>query len=86
MILVWKILFFTLDVTRSGMATIVLQLPQAPWWWIVTAVFVICLPIQAIILVKKLTNAVEAPEPVPETSPSSATDQIDSEELSTIET
>jgi len=86
MILVWKILFFTLDITRSGLATIVLQLPQAPWWWIVTVVFVICLPVQAIILVKKLTNAVREPESVPEPSSSSAVDQIESEELSTIET
>ena len=86
MILVWKILFFTLDVTRSGLATIVLQLPQAPWWWIVTAVFVVCIPVQAIILVKKLGSTASESEPVPETSPPSTADQIKSEELSPIET
>ena len=56
-ILAWKILFYTVDITRSGMATIVLQLPQAPWWWAVAAIFVFCIPVQIIVLVKKFTEA-----------------------------
>jgi TRAP-type C4-dicarboxylate transport system permease small subunit len=60
-LLAWKILFYTVDVTRSGLASIVLQLPQAPWWWMVTVIFFICIPVQAIILVKKLLKAIRGP-------------------------
>lgn len=65
-VLAWKILFYTVEITKSGLATIVLQLPQAPWWWMTTVVFLICIPVQGIILVKKLINAVTGKIPDPQ--------------------
>ena len=71
MLFVWKIFFFTVDVTRSGLATIVLQLPQAPWWWIVTAIIAFCVPVQVIVLIKKCREALRGPagSPPPENKP-----------------
>jgi len=63
-LITWKVFYFTADVTRTGLATIVLQLPQAPWWWIVTIIFAFCIPVQAIVLVKKFIEALKGPMPV----------------------
>jgi TRAP-type C4-dicarboxylate transport system permease small subunit len=86
MLLAWKILLYSVDITRSGLATIVLQLPQAPWWWLVTVVIALCIPVQAIILVKKLISAVRGPVSAPESGNRPEADQIESEEHSAIET
>ena len=86
MLLAWKILFYTVDITRSGLATIVLQLPQAPWWWLVTVVIALCIPVQAIILVKKLISALRGPVSAPESGKKPAADHIASEEHSAFET
>jgi TRAP-type C4-dicarboxylate transport system permease small subunit len=56
-LIAWKVFYFTLDVTRTGLATIVLQLPQAPWWWIVTIIFAFCIPVQVVVLIKKILQA-----------------------------
>ena len=68
-----------MDVTQSGLATIVLQLPQAPWWWMVTVVFAVCIPVQGIILVKKLISAIRGPMAVLEAGHPAVPDRIDSE-------
>jgi TRAP-type C4-dicarboxylate transport system permease small subunit len=67
-ILSWKILIYTLDVTRNGMGTIVLQLPQAPWWWAVTVIFFLCIPVQSIVLFNKFLKALNG-RPVPVKEP-----------------
>ena len=85
-LLAWKIFFYTVDITRSGLATIVLQLPQAPWWWIVTVVIALCIPVQAIILVKKLISAIRGPVSAPESGQRPTADHSASEEHPAIET
>ena len=43
----WQFFRFTLyDVTRTGLATPVLEIPQAPWWWVVTAIVFVCVAVQ----------------------------------------
>jgi TRAP-type C4-dicarboxylate transport system permease small subunit len=84
-LLAWKILLFTVEVTRTGLATIVLQLPQAPWWWIVTAVMVVCIPVQGIILVKKFTSATKGPLSNTEPDDTAPADPLDSERTSVVE-
>ena len=49
----WQFFRFTLhDVTLTGLATAVLELPQAPWWWMVTAIILACTTIQAMVLLE----------------------------------
>ena len=62
----WQFFRFTLDdVTRTGLATVVLEVPQAPWWWIVTAIMALCVPIQVMVVVESVLRAVRGvPRPV----------------------
>ena len=62
-LIAWKVFFYAADITRTGQATIVLQLPQAPWWWIVTVIFAFCIPVQVIVLIKKFLQALKGPMP-----------------------
>jgi len=64
-LIAWKVFFFTVDVTRTGLATIVLQLPQAPWWWLVTIIIAFCIPVQGIVLMKKFNAALKGPAGAP---------------------
>jgi TRAP-type transport system small permease protein len=54
----WKMLIYAVDVSRSGLATIVLQLPQAPWWWVVAVLLLICILVQGIIMWQKLSYTI----------------------------
>ncbi len=49
----WQFFRFTLhDVTLTGLATAVLELPQAPWWWVVTVIIFACTAIQLLVLLE----------------------------------
>jgi hypothetical protein len=45
-------------VTYTGLATVVLQIPQAPWWWIATAIIWLCVPLQTVVLIEALLRAI----------------------------
>lgn len=70
----WQFFRFTLyDVTLTGLATPVLEIPQAPWWWVVTAIIVICVPVQGVVLVESTIRAVRGvPRPIDEETTSDA--------------
>ena len=54
----WQFFRFTLyDVTQTGLATPVLEIPQAPWWWVVTGIIFICLPVQLAVLWESIDRA-----------------------------
>ena len=58
-LLAWQFFRFTLyDVTYTGLATVVLQIPQAPWWWIATAIIWLCVPLQTVVLIEALLRAI----------------------------
>lgn len=57
-LLAWKVFGFTAIVTRDGLATLTLELPQAPWWWAVSGIFILCLPVQLFVLFDRLYQAV----------------------------
>ncbi len=58
-LLAWQFFRFTLfDVTLTGLGTVVLELPQAPWWWVVTAIILACVPIQLVVLIDAFIRAV----------------------------
>ncbi len=59
LLLAWQFFRFTLyDVTLTGLATPVLEIPQAPWWWVVTTIVVLCVPIQVYVLAEAVVRAV----------------------------
>ena len=54
----WQFFRFTLhDVTLTGLATAVLELPQAPWWWMVTGIVFVCTAIQVVVLLEAVLRA-----------------------------
>ena len=57
-LLAWETSAFTLDATRSRLTTLTVGLPQAPWWWMVSAVFIACVPVQAVILFEAAQDAI----------------------------
>ena len=57
-LLSWQFFRFTLhDVTLTGLATAVLELPQAPWWWMVTAIIFVCTAIQVVVVLEAVLRA-----------------------------
>lgn len=57
-LLAWKISAFTLIATRDGLTTLTLELPQAPWWWVVTFIFCLCVPVQLFMFCDQVYQAV----------------------------
>ena len=64
-IFAWRIFEYALEVTRTGLATTVLELPQGPWWWVVAALFALCVPIQAVVVIERLARAIRGIPPDP---------------------
>jgi TRAP-type C4-dicarboxylate transport system permease small subunit len=62
-ILVWRLILYSIMVTQSGLATVVLQFRQAPWWWIVTSIMIICIPVQSFVLILKFRLALSGNSP-----------------------
>ena len=57
-LLSWQFFRFTLhDITLTGLATAVLELPQAPWWWMVTAIVFACTAIQVVVVLEAVVRA-----------------------------
>ena len=68
-LLAWQFFRFTLfDVTLTGLGTVVLELPQAPWWWAVTVIIIACVPVQFIVLIDAVLRAVKGRVPAYDSS------------------
>jgi len=63
-VLAWQFIKHALMVTQSGMSSFLLNVPQAPWWWITTATLCGCVVIQAVLTVDGLRNIFREPPPV----------------------
>jgi tripartite ATP-independent transporter DctM subunit len=48
-VLSWRLAVFTLGVERSDLTTMILGWPQAPFFWAVTALLVVCIPFQLVV-------------------------------------
>jgi TRAP-type mannitol/chloroaromatic compound transport system permease small subunit len=67
-LLAWQFFRFTLfDVTLTGLGTVVLELPQAPWWWVVTVIIMACVPVQLVVVIDAIIRAVNGRPPAYET-------------------
>ena len=63
-LLAWQFFRFTLyDVTQTGLATMVLEFPQAPWWWVVTTFIAACVPLQLTVVVDAVIRAIRGGPP-----------------------
>ena len=67
-LLAWQFFRFPLfDVTLTGLGTVVLELPQAPWWWAVTLIIMACVPVQLVVVIDAVLRAVNGRPPAYET-------------------
>lgn len=59
----WQVAAFALDETVNNRYTQTLELSTGPWWWFVSALFLMCVPVQFLITVVK-TNAAYTGQPL----------------------
>jgi TRAP-type transport system small permease protein len=50
--LAWQFGVLAANAAASGLGSMVLQIPQAPWWWVVTAVMALCVPFQGVVVIR----------------------------------
>ncbi|MFA6265885.1 MAG: TRAP transporter small permease [Pseudolabrys sp.] len=56
-VMAWQFVPYAIEVTKSGQTTWVLKLPIAPGWWIATALLLISVPVQLIIVLFDFSRA-----------------------------
>lgn len=66
--LAWKIYGFAVTTTEDGLTTLTIELPQAPFWWVVAAIFIICVPVQLFLLADKFMQFLRG-RPAPKDQP-----------------
>jgi TRAP-type C4-dicarboxylate transport system permease small subunit len=66
--LAWRFVFMTADFQVNHRVTETVEMPVAPWWWLTTAIMVLCVPVQVWIFVDRLMSALRGKtrEPLPE--------------------
>lgn len=62
----WRLFLYAAETTRTGLATVVLEFPVAPWWWFVTIVMVVCVVVQLVVLADRIIAAVSGRPPADE--------------------
>lgn len=48
-LLAWQMAVYTAELAESGETTFILELPVAPWWVATSALFILCVPVQALV-------------------------------------
>lgn len=56
-LMAWQFIPYSVEVTRSGQTTWVLKWPIAPGWWIATALLLISVPVQLVIVLFDFVRA-----------------------------
>jgi TRAP-type transport system small permease protein len=56
-VLAWQFAEFAASAGQSGLGSMVLQIPQAPWWWVVTAILALCIPFQLAVVGRSIGSA-----------------------------
>ena len=59
----WQIAAFALEETVKNRYTQTLEMATAPWWWVVTVILVMCVPVQFVIAAVKTAGAVTGRPP-----------------------
>ena len=56
-ILVWQFYLITLDLQANNRASPTIEFPIAPWWWIISFIMTITVPVQLWVLVDSIYSA-----------------------------
>lgn len=59
----WQFLRFSIDVSKTGLASGVLEVPQAPWWWSISILVVISVIVQVGVVILDFYRAVTGQMP-----------------------
>jgi|TARA_B100001964_G_scaffold16062_1_gene16624 TRAP-type C4-dicarboxylate transport system permease small subunit len=57
-ILVWQFYLLTIDLQVSNRTSPTLEFPIAPWWWIITFIMTITVPVQVLVVFDSFCSAV----------------------------
>jgi TRAP-type C4-dicarboxylate transport system permease small subunit len=57
----WQFIAMTWDMQISHRVTSTVALPAAPWWWLSSAIMLVTVPVQALVLFTKLQAALTKP-------------------------
>jgi|TARA_B100000315_G_C14410988_1_gene510978 TRAP-type C4-dicarboxylate transport system permease small subunit len=65
-VLVWQFYMLTLDLQQSNRTSPTLEFPIAPWWWIVSIIMTITVPVQVLVVFDSIYSAIfNAPSRLP---------------------
>lgn len=56
-IFAWQLAKYAADIQQSGQTTWVLKWPIAPWWWVAAALAALAVPVQGVVLLSALSEA-----------------------------
>lgn len=56
-IFAWQLAKYAADIQSSGQTTWVLKWPIAPWWWVAASLAALAVPVQVVVLLSALTEA-----------------------------
>lgn len=59
-VMAWQFVPYAIEVTNSGQTTWVLKLPIAPGWWIATALLLVSVPVQFVIVLFDFSRAFDS--------------------------
>lgn len=63
-VLAWRFIPYSSEIARSGQTTWVLKLPVAPAWWVATALLMLSVPVQIVVVASDIARAL-APDEEP---------------------
>ncbi len=46
-LIVWQFFRLTMDYQANGRTTDTIEMPLAPWWWVISIIMALCIPVQA---------------------------------------
>ena len=57
-VLVWQFYFMTIDLQINNRTSPTIEFPIAPWWWIVTIIMTITVPVQLLVVFDSIHSAI----------------------------
>jgi TRAP-type C4-dicarboxylate transport system permease small subunit len=54
----WQFIVLTWDLQINSRVTQTLEYPVAPWWWITTAIILLCIPVQVWVVFDRVSGAI----------------------------
>ena len=61
----WQFIVLTWDLQVNSRITQTLDFPIAPWWWVTTAIILLCIPVQVWVVFDRLSGAITGTIRVP---------------------